>query len=161
MNIDFSIKINDARVILKDDKKKYDIVFLDAFTPSKCPMLWTYDFLKLIYNHLSDGGLLITYSSAAPVRNALLECGFYIGYNFNEISNRFDGTIASKNKSMIKYELSECDLRLLKTKAGIIYRDKDLNADNEAILLERKIRADQSNLESSTHFKKSLNIMKN
>ena len=153
-NIDFIIKINDARPELINSKKIYDIVFLDAFTPAKCPTLWSLEFLKLIYQHLSDDGILLTYSTAAPVRNALIECGYFIGENYNPFKNKSEGTIASKNKTLIKYPLSEFNLGLLKTTAGIIYHDENLTGLNSEILERRKNEVLNSNLTSTTQYKK-------
>ena len=36
-DFDFNIKIDDARNVVKADKNLYNLIFLDAFTPSKCP----------------------------------------------------------------------------------------------------------------------------
>lgn len=65
------------------------------------------------------------------------------------------GTVAVKNKSLIKHELSEYDLGLLKTKAGIFYRDENLTALNEAIINSHKIEVEKSNLISSSRYIKS------
>ena len=66
-NIDFNFKldINDARSSIKNDTSMYDLIFLDAFTPVKCPCLWTLDFFKELYNHLHDDGMILTYSNSA------------------------------------------------------------------------------------------------
>lgn len=153
-NIDFLLKINDARQELKSDASEYDFIFLDAFSPIKCPCLWSFDFFKLLYNHLSSDGMILTYSTSASVRNAFLNAGFFVGKTYDPFENKFTGTVAVKNKSLIKYELSECDLGLLKTKAGIFCRDENLNALNEAIVERRNLEAEKSNLQSSTEYKK-------
>ncbi len=154
LDINFELKINDARLEIDSDVFEYDLIFLDAFTPSKCPCLWTVDFFKLLYNHLSSDGIILTYSNSAPVKNAFLNAGFYVGKIYNPIENKFTGTIAAKNKALIKYPLSEFDLGLLKTKAGIFYRDTDLKASNEAILFDRKNEVEKSDLISATLYKK-------
>ena len=151
--INFEPVIDDARNVIKVDKNKYNLIFLDAFTPSKCPCLWSYDFIKMLFEHLNDDGLLLTYSAAAPVRNAMRAAGFYIGYIYNERTGKNVGTMASKNKSLIKYPLSEFDFGLLNTKAGIFYRDEDLSASNEAILSARKKEYENSDKISSTAYK--------
>ena len=154
LDIDFNVKIDDARLTLQSDNNIYDFVFLDAFTPAKVPSLWTYDFLKLVFEHLSDNGLLITYSSAAPVRKALIDIGFYVGENFNIIKNKSEGTIASKNNLLIKYPLSEFDLGLINSTAGINYRDENLNALNEDIIKRRNSDVKNSDLISTSKYKK-------
>ena len=72
----------------------------------------------------------------------MVEAGFEIGNIYNERLNIFTGTVAAKNKNQIKYPLSEYDLGLLKTKAGIFYRDENLNSLNEAINEARKIEVE-------------------
>ena len=153
-NVDFNLKINDARLELLADKNTYNFVFLDGFTPSKCPCLWTIDFLKLIKDHLDNDGILLTYSSAAPVRNALFELGFEVGKIINPVSGESCGTIAAKKSKYIKKHLSESDLDLLKTRAGIFYRDENLSAPNEAIIAAREEEVKNSDLISTTQYKK-------
>ena len=62
------------------------------------------------------------------------------------------GTIAAKNSTLIKNNLTEYDLGLTKTKAGIVYRDKYLNATNEAIINAHRISVENSDLESSSSY---------
>lgn len=153
-NITFYLSTQDARQAIFNDQNTYNIIFLDAFTPSKCPCLWTIDFFKLLYNHLDNDGIILTYSTSALVRNAFIEAGFFVGKTFSKSQNKFSGTIATKNKSFIKNELSEFDLGLLKTKAGIFYRDENLSLTNEDILKNHKIDVENSKLMSTTKYKK-------
>lgn len=154
-NFIFELKINDARKELESDNEMYDYIFLDAFTPAKCPALWTIDFFKELYKHLSSDGMILTYSNSAAVRNAFLNSGFFVGKIFNPNLNKFTGTIAVKNKTLIKHELSEYDLGLIKTKAGIFYRDENLDSLNEAIINRHKAEVENSNLISSSKFIKN------
>lgn len=156
-DINFKLKNDDARKVLLEDYNLYNLIFLDAFTPSKCPCLWSYEFFKLLNEHLEEDGLILTYSTSASIRAAMVESGFEIGNIYNERLNRFTGTVAAKNKNQIKYPLSEYDLGLLKTKAGIFYRDENLNSLNEAINETRKIKVENSNRISSSHYKKYFN----
>lgn len=156
-DINFKLKNDDARKVLLEDYNLYNLIFLDAFTPSKCPCLWSYEFFKLLNEHLEEDGLILTYSTSASIRAAMVEAGFEIGNIYNERLNKFTGTVAAKNKSQIKYPLSKYDLGLLKTKAGIFYRDENLNSLNEAINESRKIEVENSNRISSSHYKKVFN----
>ena len=150
LDFNFDLKIEDARKILSADDNIYNFVFLDAFTPAKCPCLWTVDFFRLLYSHLDEDGMILTYSNAANVRSAFIEAGFSVGKIYNDAAGKFMGTIAVKNKSLIKNELSEYDLGLLKTKAGIFYRDENLTGQNEAI-----IAAHETDVETSTRISSS------
>lgn len=153
--ISIQLKIEDARNAVKNDTNMYNYVFLDAFTPSKCPCLWSLEFFKLLYEHLDDNGMILTYSNSANIRNAFIEAGFFVGKIFNEEFNKYTGTIAVKNKTLIKNELSEYDLGLMKTKAGIFYRDENLTLSNEAIIKAHNIEVENSNLISSSKFIKT------
>jgi len=55
-----------------------DLVYFDAFSPSKQPEMWTTDIFKKIYSKMQENGLLTTYSSAGLVKNALREAGFTV-----------------------------------------------------------------------------------
>lgn len=166
VDFNFNLEIDDARLSLKRDNIKYNYIFLDAFTPTKCPCLWTVDFLRLLYSHLEDGGMILTYSNSAQVRNAFINVGFVVGKIYSESSKKFTGTIAVKckldldklisehkqNNAVKIFELSEYDLGLIKTKAGIFYRDENLSLDNEAIIKAHEIEFKNSNLLSSSKF---------
>lgn len=151
----FEAEFDDARSVIKADQNIYDFIFLDAFTPAKCPCLWTIEFFKLLYSHISDDGIILTYSNSASVRNAFIQAGFWVGKIYNKDSDKFIGTIATKKLDLIKYGLSEYDLGLINTKAGIPYRDKDLTLNNEAILLAHAQEVATSGLQSSSKFIKT------
>ncbi len=153
-DFNLTVKIDDARNVVKEDRNLYNLIFLDAFTPSKCPCLWTYDFFKRLYEIMEDDGMLLTYSSSAQIRSAMKEAGFEIGNIYNERLNKYLGTVAVKNNSLINYPLSDAQLGLLNTKAGIFYRDENLNASNEAIIAAHKIEVENSNRISSSQYLK-------
>ena len=174
IDFDFNLEIDDARQSLQRDNILYNYVFLDAFTPTKCPCLWTVDFLRLLYSHLEDGGMILTYSNSAQVRNAFINAGFTVGKIYSESSKKFTGTVALKNNSdleklifdhknnnLVKIsKLSEYDLGLIKTKAGIFYRDENLSLDNEAIIKAHEIEVQNSNFMSSSKFIKDYKKLK-
>lgn len=161
LDIDFTLKNTDARDFIKFDKNLYDVIFLDAFTPSKCPCLWTYEFFKQLFDHMEDDGILLTYSTSASIRAAMTEAGFSIGYIYNENQKKCTGTIATKNYNLIKYPLSEFDLGLLNTTAGIFYRDENLTALNEAIINQRKNEILSSKRISTSSYKKTFKRRQN
>lgn len=55
-----------------------DLVFYDAFAPDLQPELWSTSIFKKIYNAMSSGGILVTYSSKGFVKNGLREVGFSV-----------------------------------------------------------------------------------
>lgn len=154
-DICFNFYPDDARKTVQKLNNQYDYIFLDAFTTEKCPQLWSLDFLKSLFEHTSTGGVLVTYSNSVVVRNTLIESGYFVGKIINE-DNKTVGTIASTDKNKIKYSLSEYELGLLKTKAGIPYRDESLSGSAEEILARRK-----NDIENSTHITSSRYIKDN
>jgi tRNA U34 5-methylaminomethyl-2-thiouridine-forming methyltransferase MnmC len=85
--------VGDARVYIKNFKKKFDIVYQDAFSPSTNPILWTQEYFADIKEALREDGVLTTYSTALKTRLALYRNGFHIYLNSGE---RFrSATIAS------------------------------------------------------------------
>jgi len=84
--IDQSITINilggDARDSIKSLSsnpklvESFDIVFLDPFSPKKCPELWTKEFFTEIKKLMKKGAYLTTYSCASSVRKNLQELDF-------------------------------------------------------------------------------------
>lgn len=56
----------------------YDIVYYDAFDPAAQPGLWTADIFRKLHEHMTDGAVLVTYSSKTAVRRALLDAGFQV-----------------------------------------------------------------------------------
>ena len=159
--IDINYNAIDVRKFIVNDNTKYNLIFLDAFTPNKCPCLWTLDFFVQLYRCLDDDGQILTYSNSALVRNAFIQAGFYVGKIFNEREGRYTGTIAVKNKNFIKYQLTQDDLSLLKTRAGIVYRDENLNSLNEAIIARRDEEVNASPLMSSSMYAKLMKAGQN
>ena len=60
----------DARNSLRTLKNKFDCIFLDGFSPDANPELWTYDFIRELSRHLAGNGVMLTYSSAYPLRGS-------------------------------------------------------------------------------------------
>lgn len=147
--------VSDIRRYLIQTDRKYDLIFLDGFTPSKCPCIWSVDIFKELYNHLNNDGVLLTYNKSAPVRKAMIDNKFYIGNTVSD-KNKLIGTIASKKISNIKNKLSDKDFGLLSTKAGIPYRDINLSLDNNIIKANREKEVAESLLLSSTQYIKGL-----
>lgn len=150
---DVNFYIKDARQSIQELNSTYDLIFLDAFTYSKAPELWSVEFLAELYKKLNNDGILLTYSNSALVRNTLLINNFYVG-KIKDKNGKTIGTIASKEKSLIDYPLSNDEIGLCNTKAGIPYHDINLNKTKEYILKQREIEFKSSDLISSSQFYK-------
>ena len=149
-NVNFYV--NDARKTILTLNSKYDLIFLDAFTYTKAPQLWTVEFIAELYKRISPQGLLMTYSTSALVRNTLLENKFYVGNIYNKKTNKVIGTIASKDKTKIEYPLTPFEIGLCKTKAGIPYHDPNLSFDKKDIFDLREYEYRHSDLMNSSKY---------
>ena len=149
---DINYYIKDARKTVKEQSAIYDLIFLDAFTYTKAPQLWSVEFIAELYNHLSENGLILTYSNSAQIRNTFLENNLYVGKIYNKKLDKFIGTIASKNKTKIEHPLTNYEVGLCNTTAGIPYHDPNLAFSNKEILELREYEFKHSNLMSSSKY---------
>ena len=126
---------------------KFDLIYLDGFSPQKCPQVWTIEFLSKVTENLNSQGYLITYSSSAAVRKTLRNLGleiFTIKPSFKNRTFWSQGTVAiakfdkNKFKPNLNFEkLSVMEEEHLLTKAGIPYRDQNLNSSKDDIIKQR------------------------
>ncbi|QVL51704.1 MAG: SAM-dependent methyltransferase [Cyanobium sp. M30B3] len=55
-----------------------DLVLLDAFSPQRCPELWSHEFLGQLARLLEPQARLLTYCCAAAVRRSLMQAGLQL-----------------------------------------------------------------------------------
>ncbi|AFZ22561.1 hypothetical protein Cylst_0185 [Cylindrospermum stagnale PCC 7417] len=143
-----------------------DAIFLDPFSPPKCPQLWTVEFIRQVALCLHQDGLLATYSCAATVRAALLAAGLVIS-STTPIGRRTPGTIAAHSKDgevggwgdeekdiTPIPPLSQAEQEHLQTRAAIPYRDPELRDSAEVIIMRRQQEQQASVLEPSSRWQK-------
>lgn len=137
-NISINVFIEDARqTVQKLDDNTYDAIFLDPFSQNMAPELFSLEFFNEFRRVIKDDGIIATYTSSAPVRDAFIEADFFIG--LGPIFGRMQGgTLASPNPSMLDYSLPKNDeIRIALSDVGIPFRDPGLNNSSEFILNER------------------------
>ena len=152
LKIDFEIKYGDARQTVTDTKMQYDFVFLDAYTPHKQPLLWTYDFLNAVKSKMRPTSFLATYSNAVPVRKALCDLEFNVGKII--LDNLQFGTVATPDKNIKLFPFSDFDKGLMETRAGVPYRDEKFNLTSKEILQKREKELLSCGKISATEYKK-------
>ena len=76
--------------------EKYDLIYFDAFSPSKQPEMWVLNNFKKLYNCLNSNGLLITYSSKGDVKRTIKEVGFNV-FSVEGPTGKREITLACKN----------------------------------------------------------------
>jgi len=139
------ILCDDARILLnKSNSQIYDVVFHDGFSPANDPILYTVDFLSLLFKSMKNNAVLLSYSSSIPFRSALIESGFYVGEG-PSIGRKRGITIAAKAESdqRLKSRLSFSDEKLIALSSiGLPYRDRNLSGDSNEIIEERNSRRD-------------------
>jgi tRNA U34 5-methylaminomethyl-2-thiouridine-forming methyltransferase MnmC len=54
----------------------YDLIYYDAFSPAKNPVLWSKEVLTTIYNGLKHHGALVTYCAQGEFKRTLKTIGF-------------------------------------------------------------------------------------
>jgi len=59
-------------------KKKYDIIFFDAFAPSKQPDIWSAKNLQKVYDAMEKDAILVTYCSSVKFKKTLEELGYKV-----------------------------------------------------------------------------------
>jgi len=167
-----SVLWGDAREKIKNipSSIKFDLIYLDGFSPQKCPQVWTIEFLSKVSEKLNSQGYLITYSSSAAVRKTLRNLGleiFTIKPRFNNRTFWSQGTVAiSKfDENKLKFnsnfeKLSLMEEEHLLTKASIPYRDKDLNSTKEDIIKNRLDEQLLSNLLSTNKWREKWGMTK-
>jgi len=167
-----SLLWGDAREKIKiiPSSIKFDLIYLDGFSPQKCPQVWTIEFLSKITEKLNSQGYLITYSSSAAVRKTLRNLGleiFTIKPSLNNKNFWSQGTVAISNfdKNKLKPNLNFGNLSVMEeehllTKASIPYRDKDLNSSKDDIIIRRLNEQLSSNLISTNKWREKWRMTK-
>ncbi len=120
-----------------------DLVLLDAFSPRRCPQLWSVEFLGALARLLAPEGRLLTYCSAAAVRRGLQLAGLQLASIRSSGSDGRQwclGTVASPAPlppSPHLRALGRMEREHLQTRAAEPYRDPTGCASAEEILRQR------------------------
>jgi tRNA U34 5-methylaminomethyl-2-thiouridine-forming methyltransferase MnmC len=77
-DLDATIIFGDARETLPAWAGDADAWFLDGFSPSKNPELWSPDLMAAVARHTRPHGTFATYTAAGHVRRALSDAGFVV-----------------------------------------------------------------------------------
>ncbi|MEW6498131.1 MAG: MnmC family methyltransferase [Cyanobacteriota bacterium] len=147
--------LGDARATIQklhQSNFQADAIFLDPFSPRRCPQLWTVEFLQCLARCCTLTGRLATYSCAAAVRSALMAAGFQIGPT-PPLKGRQPGTVASFSQADLP-PLSLRSQEHLQTRAAVPYRDPQLCDRAQVILQRRQTEQQDSSLEPSSHWQK-------
>ena len=153
----------DARQKLKALPSSYqlDLILLDAFSPGRCPQLWSEEFLSTLAGRLAPGGRLLTYCRAAAVRSSLRRAGLILRSLRPAAQQRIgwsSGTLAVKPYASDPLgeegpgwtALSAMEEEHLKTRASVPYRDPEGVDEAEIIQQRRELEQQCCELESTS-----------
>ncbi len=145
--------------LLEQQRGQCDLVLLDAFSPQRCPELWSEDVLVRLAALLAPRGRLLTYCSAAAVRQSLRRAGLEVMAITPPADNGSApacwslGTAASPSPLCdgdgVLRPLSAMEREHLATRAAEPYRDPSGAATAEEILSARR-RAQSVSTAAST-----------
>ena len=63
---------------IKLKERKYNIIFFDAFAPSKQPDIWSYNNLNKIHSSMGEDSIIVTYCSSGKFKKTLHDLGFKV-----------------------------------------------------------------------------------
>lgn len=145
-----SLLWGDARQTLAQCRQQgqapLDLIWHDAFSPQRCPQLWSLEFLTQLTSLLGPGGRWISYTSAAAVREALRLAGLQLAalHAPRDLSGHpggwSGGTMASPGPlpaSPLWRELTPMEWDHLACSAAEPYRDPAADASAAQILAAR------------------------
>ena len=134
--ISLQIRTGDLRAEVQTLEPGFDAVFHDAFSPASMPELWSAELFAQYARLLKPDGVLLTYSTAAAVRGALMEAGLQVTKT-PALGGKNGGTLAGFGDTGGEH-LTEPEKAYIETKAGIPYRDPSLAGQKETVLEDRK-----------------------
>ena len=150
----------DARSMLQEipEPVRFDLVLLDAFSPQRCPELWSEEFLGALAHRLTSQGRLLTYSRSAAVRATLQRNGLKLlsllpapgerpGWSSGTLAVRPEAVIADAGPGW--RALSTMEEEHLHTRAAVPFRDPLSTDDSAAILRRRSLEQQHCNLEAT------------
>lgn len=154
-SLEARLLLGDARQTIQQviqESWQADAIFLDPFSPPKCPQLWTIEFISLVAQCLTSKGRLATYSCSAAVRIALSVAGLKFT-SITGVGRKSPGTLGSFwYKNLPELPLKEQEH--LQTRAAIPYRDPNLGDKSEQIIYRRRQEQQNSNFESTSQWRK-------
>ena len=161
----------DARAMLQKipEPVRFDLVLLDAFSPQRCPELWSEEFLGALAQRLAPQGRLLTYSRSAAIRASLKRAGlslFSLLPAPGERSGWSSGTLATPADSCCLLDgpgwrpLSTMEWEHLQTRAAVPFRDPQGNATAEVILERRRIEQEHCGYEATNAWQRRWSHMR-
>ena len=149
--------------------QNFDLILLDAFSPQRCPQLWSEEFLGVLAERLKPGGRLLTYSRSAAVRASLKHArlqlfsllgapGERLGWSSGTMAVRPGGEGCPMNGPGWR-PLSEMELEHLSTRAAVPFRDSSGTGTADVILRQRQLEQHCCNLEATNSWQRRWGLL--
>ena len=74
----FTVNKNPGTLEAFESDENFDIIYFDAFAPSKQPEVWSKENLSKCFDLLHPGGVLTTYCAQGQFKRNLSEVGFSV-----------------------------------------------------------------------------------
>lgn len=153
-----------SRIQAIPGEQRFDLILQDAFSPQRCPELWTEEFLAELADRLTPGGRLLTYSRSAAVRASLRRHGLTLlsllpapgerpGWSSGTMAVR-PGTSPVPESGPGWRALSAMEEEHLQTRAAVPFRDPSRADDSTAILQRRSLEQAHCNLEATNSWQR-------
>lgn len=139
-----------------------DLVLLDAFSPQRCPQLWSVEVLSRLARLLRPEGRLLTYSCAAAVRRGLEQAGLQLAAipaapGAPSRGERWSGGTAASPSVLPTghlQALSPMEREHLASRAGEPYRDPTGQGQREDLLALRQAAQARSPAEPASAWRR-------
>lgn len=142
---------------------RFDLILQDAFSPQRCPELWSEEFLGALAKRLAPGGRLLTYSRSAAIRASLQRAGLELysllpapgerpGWSSGTMAVKPDGSPASQGAGWRPLSLMEREH--LVTRAAVPFRDPEQQATSRMILTRRTQEQIECDLEATNEWQR-------
>ena len=147
------------RMLQRVDEGSVDLILHDAFSPGRCPQLWSKEFLQDLASCLAPGGRLLTYCRAAAVRSSLETAGLELysllpapgerpGWSSGTLAIK-DGDTALASSGPGWRSLSPMEREHLQTRAAVPFRDPCGDFEAAEILANRDQEQRRCGLEAT------------
>lgn len=121
-HVSLTVIIGDARLTLPQLTKKippFHIIYQDAFSPKRNPLLWTVEWFALLKDLSHSSVVMATYSASSSIRKAMVESGW-------NVKNRI-GYGVKRSSTIADFSLERDENLLLHLQKSPVppFRDKD------------------------------------
>ena len=126
------VLFGDAREMIRTIDRPVDIIYQDAFSPAKNPLLWTREWFADLRTLCAEDAVLTTYSVAASTRMGLYENGFHL-YEYRPEATRKSliGSPSPLNKSLEGLNPIDMELKIRRNPEAKSLRDSEFEREDQ------------------------------